>query len=525
MRIRAFTIMALVAICLPAVSGARGPNSGALDPSFGSKGRVILHPSASSYALAAVVQPDQKIVLAGYASDRTPPGRLPTNDFLALRLTRSGNLDRSFGSAGFVRTTIDLGGGDSPRSDLASAVALSPDGSIVLAGEAKDGYKSVLALARYTASGSPDRSFAGDGVQTIDANPGGQEGFAGVAVQSDGKIVAVGGAGSGFLVVRLRPDGTLDGTFGSGGIVKTNLGGSFPDTARAVAILADGKIVVTGAADFDFNDSARQDVGVARYLPNGLLDPTFGSGGVVVTPGRVAESGCGVAVTSGGKILVVGAESTPGYRGYGATSQFHLVRYLPSGALDAEFGAGGVVGTSFAGMYAWSCSVAVQRDGRILAGGTAFVTMTEGSAKFALARYTSSGKLDKTFSSDGQRMYDLPGDAFANALALQRRAAHSGADRLVLAGGSRPRPDALSSNASAIGIDLGAQPARCRVPNVVGSTLARAKARIRSAQCRIGRVRHARSSRPRGRIVSQRPRAGRILPLRSRVALVVSRGR
>jgi uncharacterized delta-60 repeat protein len=532
MRIRAFTIMAVVAICLPAVSGARGPRSGALDPSFGSRGRVILHPSATSQAASAVVQPDEKIVLAGYVHDGYSEGVLSNNDFLAVRLTRNGGLDRSFGSSGFVRTTIDLGGGDSRRVDMASAVALSPDGGIVLAGTAKDYYRSVpalssvLALARYTPSGSLDTSFAGDGIKTIDPNPAGDEGLGGVAVQPDGKIVAVGGAGSGFLVLRLRPDGALDETFGSGGMVNTNLGGSFPDAASAVAILGDGKIVVAGSADFDFNDQARQDVGVARYLPNGLLDSTFGAGGVVVTPGAAAEAGCGVAATSGDKILVVGTGSIHTYRGYFDTSWFRLVRYLPSGALDAGFGDGGVVATFFAGNYASACSVAIQRDGRILAGGTAAVPLTEGSAKLALARYTSGGRLDETFSGDGKRIYDLrAGNDFATALALQRHAARSGADRLVLAGASQRQPDGLEHDVSAIGIDLGAQPMRCRVPNVVGSTLARAKARIRSAHCRVGRVRHARSSRPRGRVVSQRPRAGRILPLRSRVALVVSRGR
>ncbi len=522
MRIRAFTIMAVVAICLPAVSGARGPSSGALDPSFGSRGRVILHLSAPSHALAAVIQPDKKIVLAGYANDPTPPRDSPKLDFLAVRLTRNGWLDRSFGTAGFVRTTIDLGGGDSRRVDVASALALAPDGRIVLAGEARGTHRSVLAIVRYTASGSLDTSFAGDGVQTIDPNPAGEEGLGGVAVQPDGKIVAVGSAGSGFLVVRLLPDGALDETFGSGGMVKTNLGGSFPDAANAVAILADGRLVVTGSADWDFNDSTRQDIGVARYLPNGLLDPTFGAGGVVVTPGPLAEAGCGVAATSGGKILVVGWHSNPGYRGYNSSSRFRLVRYLPSGALDAGFGHGGVVTTRFADMFAWACSVAVQRDGRILAGGPAFVPLSDGPVKIALARYTSGGWLDQTFSGDGRRIYDLRlGDDFAYALALQRRAARSGADRLVLAGASQRQPSALE----ALGIDLGAQPVRCRVPNVVGSTLARAKARIRSAQCRLGHVRHARSSRPRGRIVSQRPRAGQMLPRRSRVDLVVSRGR
>jgi uncharacterized delta-60 repeat protein len=525
MRIRVLAVAAL-AFCAPVALEASNRSAGELDPSFGDQGRVFVRAGGSSAAADIVVQPDRKLVLAGIAGDGNPPSNF---DFLAVRLNRNGSRDGSFGNGGIMRTSVELGG---PRGAELAAVAVAPQGAIVLAGRAykSQGGLTDLAVVRLTPSGALDTSFSDDGVQTIDVGP--NDTLSGVAVQPDGKLVLVGSwygtwpASSGFIVIRLLPNGALDDSFGSGGIVNTNLGGSLPDAANAVAILADGKIVVTGSADFYFDGYAmRQDVGVARYLTNGLLDPTFGAGGVVVTPGPRVEAGCGVAATSGGKILIAGTDTTHGYRGYGETSQFHLVRYLPSGALDPGFGAGGVVTTTFAGMYAWACSVAVQRDGRILAGGSAFVPVTEGSTKIALARYTSGGRLDETFSGDGKRIYDLrTGDDFANALALQRHAARSGADRLVLAGSSQRQSDGFE-DVAAIGIDLGAQPVRCRVPNVVGWTLARAKARIRSAQCRIGRVRHARSSRPRGRIVSQRPRAGRILPLRSRVALVVSRGR
>jgi uncharacterized delta-60 repeat protein len=527
MRIRTLTIIAVVAICLPAISGARGPSSGDLDPTFGTSGRVVLSPNVAPGATDVVVQPDGKIVLAASAYAR----RTRTADFLAARLRRGGALDRSFGTAGIVRTPVAVGG-DGVAS--ASAAALGPDGSVVLAGEARGvNGEDVAVLVRYTASGRRDTRFSGDGIQTL--NLGANEELRDVAVQSDGRIVAVGNAGAGLMALRLLPDGSLDRSFGSDGVVDTSVGDPrYRDVATAV-LLSESKIVLAGVQDLNYPNPFvsldPRDFVLVRYLPDGQRDATFGSDGIVVTPGPRQEIPAGIAASAGGKILVAGTGYSPGIK---ITTEiperywFQLARYLPSGELDATFG-GGVVTTGSRCINAQATDVAVQPSGRILVGGTAnrylgncpFSTL--GISRFAVAAYDDQGRPEWASGLEGIVRY---GFSFVldhgSALGIQPAAAGSGEDRLVLAG-SAYRSLHGDQRVVALGIDLGRP--YCRVPHLVGLTLRRARARVRSANCTLGRVRHARSSRPRGRVISQRPAPGRVLRDGRRINLVLSRGR
>ena len=185
-------------LALTAVAGSAPTNAGDLDTTFGNNGVALA--SISTYgaeAHAVVVQPDDKIVLAGWTRPPPPPplpplsppkppsapaGEIGNKDFLALRLNADGSPDTGFGTDGFVRTPIDFVPG---AANWANAVALGPDGSIVLAGSALDDlFTSDFAFVRYTSAGELDSTFSGDGIQTLDV---GDEAF-GVAVQpSDGK--------------------------------------------------------------------------------------------------------------------------------------------------------------------------------------------------------------------------------------------------------------------------------------------------------------------------------------------------
>ena len=140
-------------------------------------------------------------------------------------------------------------------------------------------------VVRYTADGHPDPSFNGTGVETTDIAGRGDVANA-VAVQPDGKIVAAGEAETApgafdFALVRYNPDGTLDTSFGGDGIVTTDLG-TDDDDANAIALQPDGKIVVVGDTD--------ENVALARYLPDGQLDPTFNAAGTVVSDLGTDES-------------------------------------------------------------------------------------------------------------------------------------------------------------------------------------------------------------------------------------------
>jgi uncharacterized delta-60 repeat protein len=305
-----------------------------------------------------------------------------------------GDLDPTFGTGGLV--TTDFGG----RGDFGLAVALQSDGKIVAAGNSSAvGVFSVnFALARYNTDGSLDSTF-GSGGTVLTSFGGNLSAAFDVAVQPDGKIVAVGVAGSGaagsdFGIARYSANGTLDPTFGTGGLVTTDFGGG-SDQANGVALQPDGKIVVVGPLQGKF--------GVARYNPDGSLDSTFGSGGKVITDASPSFDGAFDVAVWSGKIVVGGGT---GLFPSGA-SDFQLVRYNGDGTLDSSFGGSGIVTTDF-GASDNIFGIAVTADGRITAtGGTKGVSPGD----LAVARYNSNGSLDSTFDSDGITTTDFSADS------------------------------------------------------------------------------------------------------------------
>jgi len=197
------------------------------------------------------VQRDGKIVVSGYYTNGA------SADTALLRFDQNGVLDPSFDSDGIVSSTF------SPDTDEALSLALQPDGKIVIAGCIRNGAPNDFLLARYNENGSLDMAFAGTGFRIIPIGPAADIALS-VAVQPDGKIVAAGfssnGSNNDFGVVRVNANGSMDNTFGGDGRVTTAFAVS-TDSANAVAIQADGKIVVAGRAVIG---SAAQ-FGVARY--------------------------------------------------------------------------------------------------------------------------------------------------------------------------------------------------------------------------------------------------------------------
>lgn len=294
----------------------------------------------------------------------------------------AGDLDPTFGTDG--RVTTDFGG----RNDFPLAVAIQPDGKIVAAGNSSvPGVFSVdFALARYHPDGSLDGTFGAGGTVLSDFGAP-LDAASDVVVQLDGKIVAAGVSSGDFAVARYDTNGTLDATFGTGGLVKTDFG-SF-DQATAVALDPAGRIVLVGLTGGA--------IAMARYAPlDGSLDPTFGSGGLVVTDlGSGGQAvAMDVAVGGEGKITVGGGVgSFPSGSG-----DFAVARFTADGSLDASFGSGGVVTTDF-GASERAFGLALESDGSVtMAGGT---NPEPSSGNFALARYNADGSLDTTFGTGG----------------------------------------------------------------------------------------------------------------------------
>jgi uncharacterized delta-60 repeat protein len=180
-----------------------------------------------------------------------------------------GDLDASFGQGGIVVT--DFGG-----TDVAAAVAIQPDGKLVVAGRSNTGGNASFALARYNRNnGVLDPTFGNGGVVVTDFGATDQA-FA-VAVQPDGKIVTAGRRGSDSIVARYNQDGTPDAAFGTAGRVITNFGGT--EQALALAVYPDGKILIAGRT----NSGSGFNLALARFQSAGILDPSFGSSGLVTT--------------------------------------------------------------------------------------------------------------------------------------------------------------------------------------------------------------------------------------------------
>jgi uncharacterized delta-60 repeat protein len=357
---------------------ARYHADGSLDAGFGAGGVVTTDLGATDQAFAVVVQPDGKILAAGRRG----------SDVGLARYNPDGNLDPGFGTAGKV--TTNFGG-----TELALAVALQPDGKIVVAGRSNASGNFDFLVARFTPSGSLDSSFGTGGRATTDFSGGSVDRAFGLALQADGKIVVAGDSDANFAVARYNPDGSLDATFGAGGKLITTFGGA--DQASSLGIQPDGKIVVAGHTD----TGTSTDLAVARYNPDGSLDATFGTGGKVTTnfTGSSDDVASAVAIQFDGKIIVAGDSQ----------DNFAVARYNPDGSLDATFGTDGKVTTDLGGEDLVH-AMALQADGQIVVAG-------ESSGNFALARYQAFAPL--LVRLDPNKTAFLAGDSFQVAVAVE----------------------------------------------------------------------------------------------------------
>ncbi len=274
----------LAILCAASIaSGAPGD----LDPGFNGTGKRVIDFGGSDDAEGVVIQPDGKIVLASSS---------PANGFMLTRLNQDGSLDLSFGGSGTGTRLFDFGGNASPR-----ALALTPDGKIVVAGTWRvSAGNNNAAVARVNSDGTPDTSFGATAWRDLDFG-GADDVAVAVAVQPDGKIVLAGrgSSSSAFLVARLTSTGHFDGTF------TPNRGwDKIPGTlgeATGVALQADGKIIVVGTL---FN--ATYDMGVARLTAGGTPDSSFDGDGLRVLDAGVNDGAGAVAGQPDGQILVAG---------------------------------------------------------------------------------------------------------------------------------------------------------------------------------------------------------------------------
>jgi len=336
---------------------------------------------------------------------------------------KGGQLDRSFTFRGRILLT-DVGEG---TFEAAHAIAVQQDGKIVAVGVSTPavGPSADFALVRYEPTGRIDRRFGDNGRVLTDFTGTGStdEAFA-VAIDSIGRIVVAGYCSSniGFDFAVARYN--PDGTPD----ITFNSTGTIltnfggSDTAMAVAIDSNDKIVVAGFS----NAGGTYDFAVVRYNVDGTPDTTFNGTGHVLTDVGIASGDFGTAavIQPDGKIVVGGLSDASGI-----PYDFSLARYDPNGTLDLTFNTTGKILTDFTGSGSYDTlqALAIQSDGKIVAAGQ---SLAGGHSSFAVARYTTTGLLDGTFNATGKVLTAFDsGSAMAKAVVIQ-------SDSKIVAAGS-----------------------------------------------------------------------------------------
>lgn len=435
-------------------------SNGKLDLSFGTNGKVITNVSANDFVYSMKVQPDGKIILAGASFNGN-------YDFSMVRYTSEGVLDTSFGTSGKVLTSIGTN-----TTDYGKSVEIQSDGKLVFVGTSNSGSNNDIALVRYTSSGVIDSSFGTNGKVITDVVTNTIDQATSVQIRTNGKILVAGYVNSfnnDFLVMQYNSTGTLDTSFGTNGKVITDLGSSSKDTVYDLKIQNSGKILVAGATMI----STTSDFALVRYLATGELDPTFGTTGIittdvgtgssdVVTTAQIQNSGkivlagysdsninghydfalarynpggyidmtfgtngkvttdinsgsddyiTSMDLQSDGKIIVAGyTELTGAY-------DFALARYNVSGAIDLTFGTNGKVITDINSLSMDKpFAIKLQSDGKFLVAGT---TRSGTNLDFVVVRYLNNGSLDTTFGSNGKVFTDIGTNTWDEAYSMQ----------------------------------------------------------------------------------------------------------
>jgi uncharacterized delta-60 repeat protein len=310
--------------------------TGALDGAFGIDGVAIndLTPTQGDALRAIVRMPDGRYVGCGQLFNTAGSA----TDFDAARFMSDGSLDTTFDGVGYVVTPFALTGAGGLLYDQCNTVAVQGDGSVVSAGYTSEAGPPHVGVMRHTLSGQLDTNFGSGGILDINAGAtsnGSSEARA-VLVQPDGKILIAGYAtgqfNDEFLVLRLNADGTPDGGFGSFGIVRTPIG-TGEDIANAMVLQPDGRIVLAGSA---VAADGRRDFALVRYMGDGALDASFGTGGIVTTPiGPGDDIARSLTLMPWGRLVAGGTARISTSAG---GSDFALVAYNADGTLDGYFG-------------------------------------------------------------------------------------------------------------------------------------------------------------------------------------------
>jgi uncharacterized delta-60 repeat protein len=388
---------------------------GTVDVSFGTDGSFRTNLGGTyDWAYATAIQPDGRILAAGVSNAQG------THDFAVARYTVDRDLDPTFGANGV--SLVDFG----DSYDWAYAMARQPDGKILVAGVSDASGSKDFALARLGPNGSLDTNFGNGGLVTGQMRSLSADIIRGIALQPDGKIVVAGvtyddvvtpSPHGDFMVARFLPSGQPDLGFGIGGVMTTDFSNKTYDDAYAVNLQPDGKIVLGGYTNSGSGPGVlfgADQLALARYTSQGLLDPSFGQGGKLVFDGGSLDERILALTPAKDGSLFAG-----GYVNGEKRSDLLLARITPDGQLEPGFGTT-TRGFSINNLGTHServASLVLQPDGKVIAGGQ---TAVANHADFAIFRYDAHGLLDNTFGKGGVASFDFGGrEDRVHAVALQ----------------------------------------------------------------------------------------------------------
>ena len=386
----------------------------AFDSTFGEDGKVITSFGHEAVPRNVILQPDGKAVVVGYANSTN-------RDWAIVRYNADGNKDTYFGNNGVVLK--DFGGHYGGHDDFLTGISLRLDGKIVLGGSSTSSpsNRPRWTLAQYNSDGTLDTDFGAGGIIITTIRSGFIiEYINDLILQPDNKILAVGVSHVGdtdVALARYNPDGSLDTTFSTDGIVTTPIGGS-NDRGMVAVLQENGKIVVLG----DFDAGGQDKIFLVRYNPDGSLDNSFGSGGKVITQIDGYDRGNAIAIQPDGKIVVSGLTNIT------TSLDTYIARYNSNGTLDDVFGNNGKVIKSFVSGNDGASSMVLQQDGKIVLGG--FEDTGVSGTDFALRQFNNDGTLDSSFGTIGSYVTPIgSGNDVITSIILQN-------DKKILAAGS-----------------------------------------------------------------------------------------
>jgi uncharacterized delta-60 repeat protein len=452
---------------------ARVNADGSLDDTFGGGDGYFTWqynggPTSAQYM---VITPAAELMLLGWV-----PGASDGGDCTLQRYDLEGNLDQTFGTNGWVMI-------DSGQDDYCWQMEMTPDGGLAFAGNrypptppdsrAADGSvrgigrgmvnvahgagggNATLApveetfenfVIRYQSDGTPDAAFGDGGLVGI--NFGDDGGWIdGLSVLPNGKIVTRGNALNGdsadFAALRLLDDlpalanpGAFDPTYGVEGTTRYAISDS-DYGATAAVIQSDNKLVMTS-----WVNGYPGDFGLARLLPNGRLDPSFGDGGKVITrfsdDPDLPNAPWSIVQRSDGTLIAAGEICDADY----VICQYATAAYLPDGTLDDSFGDEGLVLSTVPGaetVYAWGARGIAQSDDKVIFSGVVFAP--GGDADIVLRRHNTDGSLDDTFGTGGLAVFD-----FEDTGNYPQRMRALPGDKIVVTGGYGEAVDAFTYN-------------------------------------------------------------------------------